>query len=682
MEQIRVTCAHDCPCMCSLIATVKDGKIVRIQGDSEQPFTDGFACGKVNRDAEVVHSPLRIKTPLRRTGPKGSGQFAAISWSEALDEIERRWKAIIAADGPLALLGYSYSSHQGQMNRHMPNGFFHALGSSRLDAGTVCDSCANVGWDLTLGPVGCMDPDDIVHSDLIVVWGCDVKAVNVHLWQKMEHRQKAGVKVIVIDPHRNRTAQSADWHLPIKIGTDAALAVGIAHILVRDGKCDEAYLAAKTLGFERWKKEVLPQFPPARTAEITGLSVADIERLAAMYGATKRSLLRIGWGMTRVALGGQAMRAVATLPALTGAYGTKGGGAVSVTAGSLEFNFSSVRKPSGPAETRTINHSLLGEALLTLNDPPIKGLFIASNNPAVTCPDVKKVKQGLSREDLFTVVHDPMLTDTARYADIVLPATTYLETSDFYRAYGTYYVQFAPSAVAPQGEAWSNMRLAQELARRMGLKDEIFGLTPEQIMPKFFEGATGAVSKIDPRTLLDHRAVKAAPETDGQEFRTPSGRLEIYSAALAAQGLPPMPIWQEDPQEASDAKRWPLRLLTTPGYFLSHTAFSANAFLREREGAPCCVLHPADAERRGLKAGDRVRVFNDRGEVGLVLRVSDEIREGIALVPGQRPEAESVNGTVNNLCSDRLTDIGGGATYQSTYLEVEALKVPSSLAAE
>ena len=670
MERRRVTCAHDCPCMCSLIATVENDRILKIEGDPEHPFTDGFACAKVNRDAEVVHSRDRLKTPLRRIGPKGAGEFEPITWDAALDEIESRWKAIIAADGPLAILGYAYSSHQGQINRHLINGLIHAMGTSRLQAGTVCDSCADTAWEMTLGPVGCADPEDIVHSDLILVWGCDLKAVNVHLWQKIEQRQKQGIEVVVIDPRRNRTAASADWHLPIGIGTDAALAIGIVHILVRDGKCDEDYLVENTLGFDHWKTEVVANFPPARVAEITGLPVEDIERLAALYGAAKRSFLRIGWGMTRLARGGQALRAVATLPAITGAYGRRGGGAFSVTAASMDFNFSAVRTPSGPAKTRTVNHSLLGEALLTLRDPPIKALLICSNNPAVTNPDTKKVRRALAREDLFTVVHDPALTDTARYADIVLPATTYLETEDFYRAYGTYYMQFSPAAVPPQGEARSNMRLAQDLARRMGVEDAIFRMTPKEILPKFFEGAKGAVAKIDPKRLLDHRAIKVAPEGEGQEFRTKSGKLEIYSEHLAAQGLPPMPIWEPDPQEEEDAARWPLRLLTTPGYFQSHTAFSTNAFLRRREGEPRCVLHPKEAERRGLADGSKVRVFNDRGEVGLLLEISDEIREGVLLIPGQRPSAETVSGSVNILCSDRLTDIGGGATYQSTFLEV------------
>lgn len=680
MKTIRVTCAHDCPCMCSLLAQVDDGKLIKVSGDPEQPYTAGFACAKVNRDAELVYAANRIKTPLRRTGPKGSGQFAAVTWADALDEIEQRWKGIVANDGPLALLGYAYSAHQGQINRHLVNGLFHAMGTSRLMAGTVCDSCCETAWDMTLGPVGGADPESVAQSDLIISWGCDLKAVNVHFWQKAEQRQKQGIKIIVIDPRRTRTAQSADWHLPIRIGTDAALAIGIVHILVRNGKCDEEYLAKHTLGFDRWKAEVVAQFPPARVAEITGLGVDDVERLAAMYGAAQRSFIRIGEGMTRLARGGQALRAVATLPAVTGAYGRRGGGALLLAAGSIDLDFASIRKPSGPAQTRQVNHSLLGEALLTMKEPPIKGLLICANNPAVTNPDVLKVKQGLSREDLFTVVHDPIFTDTANYADIVLPATTYLETSDFYRSYGSYYMQFAPAAVAPQGEAWSNMRLAQELARRMGVTDEIFRLTPEQIFPKFFEGATGAVAKVDPKLLLDHRAVKVAPEGEGQEFRTKSGKLEIYSADLAAAGVPPMPIWEADPQEVADAAKWPLRLLTTPGYFQSHTAFSANDFLRKREGEPSCVLHPKEAERRVLANGAKVRLFNERGHIGLVLKISDEVGEGVILVPGQRPEAEAVSGTVNVLCSDRLTDIGAGATYQSTFLDVEAWDHPAKSA--
>lgn len=671
METVRVVCAHDCPDMCSLVVQVEGDRVLRVAGDPEQPFTAGFACAKVNRDAELVHSPERLTTPLRRTGPKGSGAFAPISWDEALNEIEARWKGIITESGPLALLGYAYSAHQGQMNRHIVNGFFHALGTSRLQAGTVCDSCCETAWDMTLGPVGGADPESVVESDLVIAWGCDLMAVNVHFWAKLDAPRRRGVKVVVIDPRRSRTAQQADWHLPIRIGTDAALAIGIAHILARDGLLDRDYIAAHVLGFERWESEVLPRFPPARVAEITGLPEADIERLAAMYGAAKRSFIRVGEGMTRIMRGGQALRAVVTLPALTGAYGRPGGGALLLTAGSMDFDFSYVRKPMGPASTRLVNQALLGRALLETRDPPIRALFVAANNPAVTCPEAAKVREGLMREDLFTVVHDPFLTDTARLADIVLPATTYLETEDFYRGYGNYYMQYAPAAVRPQGGAWSNFRLAQELARRMGLDHPVFSQPEREIMKEFFRHATGPVAAVDPDTLLDHRPVKAAPPP-GQTYATPSGKLEIVSEALAAQGISAMPDWEEDPQEMADAARWPLRLLTAPSYFQPHTAFSGVTFLRAREGRPHCVLHPEDAARRGLSEGQVVRLHNANGSIRLLLKVGDEVRPGVCLVPGQRPSGEAEEGTVNMLCSDRLSDIGEGATYQSTFLEVEA----------
>lgn len=670
MSKVRVVCAHDCPDMCSLIAEVEDGRVVRIQGDPDDAFTAGFACAKVNRDMETVHSPDRLRTPLRRTGPKASGQFEPIGWDAALDEITTRWKAIIAESGPEAILGYAYSAHQGHMNRRLVSGLFHALGTSRLQAGTVCDTCCETAWDMTCGPVGGTDPEAVVHSDLVIAWGCDLMAVNIHFWALLEKVRKTGVQLVVIDPRRSQTAARADWHLPIRIGTDAALACGIAHVLLRDGLLDRDYIAAHTLGFERWAAEVLPNFPPPRVAEITGLSVADVERLAAMYGAAKSSLIRLGEGMTRLARGGQALRAVATLPALTGAYGREGGGALLLAAGSMDFQFGMLGKPSGPATARMVNHLALGEALEEMRDPPLRALFIAANNPAVTNPDVNRLRRGLAREDLFTVVHDPFLTDTARYADIVLPATTYLETEDFYRSYGTYRMQYAPAAVPPQHQARSNFHLAQELGRRMGLTDAVFSAAPRDLVPRFFAGATGIIAAVDPARVFDG-PVKVTPPA-AQEFRTPSGRLEIYSETLAQQGVPPMPTWEEDPIEAADAARWPLRLLTAPGYFQAHTAYAASPFLRKREGEPCAILHPDEASRRGLAEGQKVLLFNDRGKVGLVLRVSDEVRPGVVLVPGQRPDGEAVSGTVNMLCDERRTDMGEGACYQSTFLDVAA----------
>jgi anaerobic selenocysteine-containing dehydrogenase len=674
VETVRVVCAHDCPDMCSLLARVENGRVVRIDGDPDQPFTAGFACAKVNRDAELVHSPERLATPLRRVGAKGAGEFAPIGWDEALEEIVSRWRAIIAESGPLAVLGYAYSAHQGQINRGLVNGLFHALGTSRLRAGTVCDTCCETAWDMTVGPIGGADPETVAESDLIVAWGADLVATNVHFWAKAEAARKRGAVLVAIDPRRSRTARQADRHLALRIGTDAALALSVMHILVRDGLCDRTYIAAHTRGFERLEAEVLPRFPPERAARITGLSVDDIEGFARLYGAAEAAFIRLGEGMTRLARGGEALRAVALLPGVTGAYGKKGGGALLMTAASCELDYDVVRRPSGPTETRAINHLRLGEALLELGDPPIRALFVAANNPAVTCPEAGKVRRGLAREDLFTVVHDPFLSVTARYADIVLPAATYLETEDLYRAYGTYYLQYAPAAVAPQAEAWSNFRLAQALATRLGLADPVFRMPAAELAGLMLRGARGQAATLDPERLHAAGPISLAPRWvpgGGQEFRTPSGRLEFYSEQMVEAGLPPMPDWRPDPEEEQDAARWPLRLLTAPGYFQSHTAFSGVGFLRRREGAPFCVLHPDDAASRGLADGDRVQLFNDRGAVGLVLRIGDEVRPGVVLVPGQRPDGETVDGTINLLCSDRFTDLGEGATYQSTFLDIE-----------
>jgi anaerobic selenocysteine-containing dehydrogenase len=668
---IRTVCAHDCPDMCSILAHVDEGRLVRVEGDPDQPFTAGFVCAKVRREPELVHSPERVLTPLRRTGPKGTGEFRPVSWDEALDLMVERWQAIRRGNGPLAILGYSYSAHQGQFNRWLPMALFHALGTTRLQPGTICDTCADVAWEATCGPVGGADPESMAESDVIISWSADLVTTAVHAWAKVEEARTRGTQLVVIDPRRSRTAAGADWHVAPRIGTDAALALGMMHVLVRDGLADREYLGRHTVGFDRLEHEVLPRFGPDRVAAITGLSRADVERLAHLYGRARAPYIRIGFGMSRSSQGGQGIRAVACLPAVVGAYAKRGGGALLATVGGFGFSFEAVRRPSGPAATRLVNHSRLGEALLEMRDPPIRALFVAANNPAVTCPDSAAVRRGLMRDDLFTVVHDPFVTDTARYADLVLPATTYLETEDLFRAYGAYYVQFAPQAVAPQGEAWSNVKLAQELARRLGVRDAVFSMSTPELVRAAFVGATGAAAALDADALRGAGPIKIDPYPDGQRFGTPSGKLEFYSEALASQGHAPMPDWHEDAEETALGQRWPLRLLTAPGYFQSHTAFTGNRALRRREGAPVVILHPAEASRRGLTPDDEVELFNDLGRVSMRLRVSDEIAPGVVLVPGQRPAGEAVAGTVNLLCSDRLSDLGEGATYQSTFLDVK-----------
>ena len=674
IQTVRTACAHDCPDQCSLLATVDDGRLLKLQGDPEHPMTAGFACAKVNREHEWVHSPDRVLTPLRRNGPKGEGRFEPISWARALDEIVGRWQAIMSQDGPLGILGYAYSAHQGQLNRGLLLGFFHALGVTRLWAGTVCDSCAEAGWDAACGSVGGADPETVTESDLVISWGADLLTTNVHMWPLVERARARGAQLVVIEPRRSRTAERADWHLRVNVGTDAALALGVMHILARAGLCDRGFIARETIGFDRLEREVLPRFDPARVSAITGVSVADLERLADLYGRARAPFIRMGEGMSRCVNGGQAIRAVALLPGLTGAYNRVGGGALLMTATGFGLDNGGIRKPSGPATTRIVNHSRLGKALLELGDPPIRSLFVAANNPAVTCPDSVTVRRGLAREDLFTIVHDPFLSDTARYADVVLPAATYLESEDVVRSYGSYYIQMVRQVVPPQGEAWSNGRLAQELAQRLGLKDPIFSMDTDGLLRELFRGAASPAAEVDLKALREGVPIKAAPKPGRQRFATPSGKLEFYSAGLAERGLPAMPDWVADPLEPEAQKRFPLRLLTAPGYFQAHTAYAGVAALRKREGAPECVLHPEDAAARRLEDGQVVELHNDHGAVRLQLRVSDETARGVAFVPGQRPAGEAGGGTINMLCGDRYSDMGEGATYQSTRLDVRAAR--------
>jgi len=669
MPVVRTACAHDCPDQCSLLAHVEDGRLLKLQGDPDHPMTAGFVCAKVNREHEALYSPDRVLEPLRRTGAKGEGRFRRIAWSEALDEIVDRWRAIVREDGPLALLGYAYSAHQGQINRGLLLGLFHALGATRLQAGTVCDTCAEAGWDAACGSVGGADPETIVHSDLVIAWGADLMTTNIHIWPLVERARRAGAPVVVIEPRRSLTAERADWHVRVRVGTDAALALGLMHVLARDGLCDRDYIARETIGFDRLERLVLPRFDPERVAAITGVPVPDIERLARMYGGARAPFIRLGEGMSRSSQGGQAVRAVALLPGVVGAYDRLGGGALLMTAAGFGIDASPLRKPSGPERTRLVNHSRLGEALLSLDAPRIRALFVASNNPAVTCPDSGAVRRGLAREDLFTVVHDPFLSDTARYADIVLPAATYLESEDVVRAYGTYYAQFVHQVVPPLGQAWPNRRLAQELARRLGLTDSVFSMDTDELVRLLWTGARGTAAGVDPATLRAAGPVKLAPPPR-QRFATPSGKLEFHSDTLAAQGLPAMPDWVPDPVGLAEERRWPLRLLTAPGYYQSHTAFAGVAALRRRQGPATCVLHPDEAAARGLRGGDAVELYNGLGSVAFVLRVSDEAPPGVAFVPGQRPVGEALAGTVNMLCRDRYSDFGEGATYQDTRLDV------------
>jgi anaerobic selenocysteine-containing dehydrogenase len=652
------------------MVTVEGGRVTRIAGDPEQPFTAGFVCGKVGREPELINSQARLTAPLLRVGAKGAGEFRPITWDEALDRIAGRWQAIIAEQGPAALVGYAYSGHMGKLNIGLPIGLFDALGAGGVEIGTVCDSTAEAAFTATLGDIGGTDPETVGDCDLIIAWGADLVTTNVHFWTKAQAARANGAQIVVIDPQRSRTAIQADWHLRPRIGSDAALAFGVMHVLLRDGLADLDYLERATLGFEDLAREILPRFTPEAAAEATGIAVSDIERLAHLYAGAKLPFLRFGLGMTRNRHGADAMRAVAILPALVGAYGKPGAGSLNSCSPGHGLPTDLLTRPVGTPNRRMLNHATLGRELLALADPPVSGLFITANNPAVTCPDSQNVRRALSREDLFLVVQGPTLSDTARYADIVLPAAIYLETDDLYTAYGAYRLQFGAAVAAPPGEAKSNAWVARALAQRMGIDHPVFRRSDRDLIRDLIEGATGLAQGLDPDEVLGGAPIKLTPPAI-QQFATPSGRLEIRSSVLEAAGLAGLPDWHPAPTDRPSDRRFPLRLLTAPGFHLSHTSFAGTGFLEKRAGESGCVLHPDDATSRGIGGGDLVDLVNGNGRITFRAAIGTETLPGVVLVIGQRPAGDARSGTINMLCGAELTEIGAGATYQDTWLEVE-----------
>jgi anaerobic selenocysteine-containing dehydrogenase len=659
-----------------VLVTVQGERVLQTVGDPAHPFTRGFLCGKVGRYAERVHSPERLLTPLRRTGAKGAGEFTPITWEAALDEIVSRWRAIMSAYGGEAIAGYAYSAHQGIVNRNLTQALFHALGATRVNAGAVCDTCCGTAWELTVGAGG-TDPEQVPESDLIISWGANLDSTNVHLIPFVDMARQRGARLIVIDVWRTRTARRADWFIPIRVGTDAALALGLAHVLQREGLLDREYIDRLVLGFDRWAAEVLPRYPPDVVERITGIPAGDVVKLALAYGHARAPFIRLGQGLSRHVGGGTATRAIACLPGLTGAWQRPGGGALLATADSYNFNFAAIRRPDlQPGPRRTLNMVRLGRALLDWQAPPLMAFFVQSNNPAATCPEQTLVRRGLARDDLFTVVHETFLSDTARYADIVLPACTSFESEDIYRGYGTYYVQYGPQVLPPQGDAWPNYRLVATLAVRLGLQEPVFQRTPREHMAALLEVHEGPLAGLSLEQVLDGRPhrlnLPPSGHTFDRAFPTPSGKLQIACPELAARGAAELPDYVPDP--ADSASPYPLRLVTAPGHHLHHSSFMGVASLRRREGGPWVRLHPADAAARGIQQGQAVELFNDAGLVGLYAMVSTDVPPGIVVVEGHRPQSHYLSGgPLNRLCSDRLSDLGEGATYQSTWLDVRPL---------
>jgi anaerobic selenocysteine-containing dehydrogenase len=700
LRTVRAVCPHDCPDTCGLVVTVDgtNGRAVDLRGDKEHPFTRGFLCQKVNHYLDRVYHPDRLTHPLRRVGRKGEGRFERITWDEALRTIAARFREILAsADGPQAILPYSYAGTMGKLQYgSLDRRFFHRLGASLLDR-TICATAGAAGCDVTLGTRAAIDPEAAVHARYIVNWGSNTSVTNIHFWAVEHQARKRGAKIVTIDPHRSRTAARSDWWIPIRPGTDAALALAVMHVLFRDGSQDQDYLDRYCLGGEELRDRVLTEYAPAKVAHITGLSVEVIEQFAAEYGRARElfggpALIRLNYGLQRHGGGGMAVRTICCLPAVTGDWRHPGGGALLSTSKLYPFNGDYLERPDLiPPGTRTVNMVHLAEALSgELPGPPVKALFVYNSNPAAVCPDQARVIRGLKRDDLFTVVHDQFPTDTADYADVVLPATTQLEHFDIHSSYGHLYVQVNKPAIAPLAEAKPNTEVFRLLAKEMGFEDELFQVSDEELARRSMDGGGGhvhppkeAFDGIAFEQLLDGWPVRLNVPRDWAPFAaggfgTPSGKCELSSPREAAAGRDPLPHYvppHEDPQTKPElAARYPLQMVSPPAPSFLNSTFANVAVLREAAGEPVVEMHPADAAARGIAGGQTVRVFNDRGSFRAKAVVGESVKPGVVVTFGiwwNKLTEDGVN--CNITTSTALTDLGGGATFFDNLVEVAPL---------
>ncbi|MEZ5398247.1 MAG: molybdopterin-dependent oxidoreductase [Bryobacteraceae bacterium] len=674
------TCALDCPDACSVLVDIdENGNAVKLRGNPDHPVTQGFLCAKVTRYLDRQYHKDRLLHPLKRTGPKGSGQFARISWDEALDTIAARFSALAAE--PESILPYSYAGTMGFLQgSSMDRRFFHRLGASRLDR-TVCSSTAGAAQGRTLGARYGTEPEQFADAKLILLWGANTLATNVHLWPFLVEARRRGARLYAIDPVRHKTAALADRHYAVNPGSDHALALGLIHVILRDRLENRAYIDAHTTGIAEIERAAR-EYTPERAAALTGIAAADIETLAREYAATRPAVIKLGLGPQRSERGGAAISSIATLPALTGSWRERGGGlqlstsgAFAVDRAALEMPELQKRSPLG-REARMINMIRLGRALV---DPagaevPVKALFVYNANPAAIAPDQGRVLEGLAREDLFTVVAEQMPTDTAAFADIVLPATTFLEHTDLYFAYGHYYIQLARPAVAPAGEARPNTGIFRDLAARMGLDDPCFRDSDDDMIDQalasghpFLKGITrtGLEQNHFQRLNLSAPGEPFQPFANGGFFGKPDGKCDLASAAVAYQ--PPRESRLGDEALRS---RYPLELLSPK----NHHSLNSTFGYRDSTNEETAIVHVnrADADARGIHHGDAVRLFNDRGSLILRAEVDGVVQTGVVSAPAVRwPGRAPDNRNVNALVSDALTDIGNGPVFYSCLVQLE-----------
>lgn len=685
---VKGACPHDCPDTCALEYHVADGKLIEVKGSPTHSVTAGVLCTKVAKYPLRTYHPTRVTTPLKRIGAKGEGKFAPISWDEALTTIAARFKSIIAEHGAEAILPYSYAGNMGMLQYgSMDRRFFHTIGASQLDR-TICASAGAAGLTVTLGSRMGTDMEAFAHSELIILWGTNPITSNLHLWSRCQEAKRRGARLIAIDPYRSLSAEKCHQWLPIKPGTDAALALAMMHVLIRDDRLDHEYIAKYTLGFAELKARAA-EWTPERASAICGIPVADIEALAKAYGSTKKAAIRLNYGMQRHGGGGMAVRTIACLPALTGAWREASGGLLLSTSGAYPMNLAYLERPdlmpsSNGKLPRLVNMNQLGDALNGLGDPPVKAMFVYNSNPGAVAPDGNQVLKGLARDDLFTVVSDIFVTDTARYADIVLPATTSPEHDDINRSYGHYDLVLNRRAIDPVGESLPNTELFRRLAKAMNLTDPCFDESDESMIRHAFDWSHKSLAGLSFETLERDGVLRMNyPKKDGfitpfaeGGFGTPSGKCEFYSETLAKRGFDPLPTYIAPHEgEASDlATEFPLALNTPPARNFMNSTFGNIEELARPHGAPTVQLNPADAAARQVVEGQTVRVFNRRGVMKLAATVTDDTRPGVATILwGQWRNHPGAEGFVNDLTSQALSDIGGGATFYDCRVEVAAV---------
>lgn len=676
---VRGACPHDCPDTCGILTEVRDGQAVAFRADPDNPVTRGWLCAKVRPYLDHVYHPDRVLHPLRRVGPKGTGRWERITWEDALAEIARRWQAISARFGREAILPYSYSGTLGLVQMAVASArLWNRMGASRLER-SICGAAAEQAVEATVGKRWSPPYADVAHSRLVLIWGHNPVSTAPHFLPHLRLAQRHGCQVVVIDPRRSPTAQGADRHLAPLPGTDGILALGLAHVLVREHLHDEAWLLAHTVGWPELRQR-LADFPPSRVAAQTGLAEQDIVELARLYGSVRPSLIKIADGVNRNRNGGQNVRAICTLPALTGQYGVRGGGLAYSTSGYLQWDREAVHHYCDcPPPGRVVNMNRLGAALMgEVEGPPIQSLFVFGANPLTSSPNATGIAAGLRRDDLFTVVHELFLTDTADYADLVLPATSQLEQTDLHKAYGQTLLTYNHPAIAPRGECKSNWEVMGLLASALGFDDPWLHQSADAVIDEVLRATAAHVSFLRGVTLERLRSEGAVPLridsptpfADGS-FPTPSGKVELYAQALADAGLDPLPGRFRGGEDDGGADgRWPLSeslwLISPAAHHFVTSSLASQPGLLEKAGPPLIEIHPDDAAARRIAEGDVVIVENGRGWCRLRARVTDAVRRGVAASSKGRWARLNAGGQgVNWTTSDALADMAGQSTFHS-----------------